>query len=204
MRKSRIIYTLAPALAIALASCGGPDEQSAQPADEVSPATSANPASLAADTLGTIRYSYDPAALTRAEVDLAVPPDFEQSVFAIKFIPTPLVTNLGEQACSFGSIGDGHACLADLEIGFALALLDRPLSHYILALELAAPAQGTLEPVTVGEHEGMAFVHQSEHTTTRYTFLPAGGRTLLLADRYTDGVEVGTDALDQLRASIDF
>ncbi len=161
-------------------------------------------ANLSAGTLGTVRYRYDPSALTRAEVDLALPPDFEQSVFAIKFIPAGYSNNLGGGDCSFGSLDDGQSCTARAEIGFAIALLERPLSHYTTALARATPAMARLEPVVVDEQEGMSFVYDEGQTQTRYTFLPIDNRTFLLVDRYTDGVTQGADALDQVRQSIHF
>jgi len=193
-----------PALALAVAACDDTPDQRSDAGETTTPAPISSSANLAQGTLGTVHYSYDPATLTRAEVDLALPPQFEHTVFAIKFIPTSLAAKLGEDACSFGSMSDGHSCSANVEVGFALALLERPLADYTTALARATPAQGALESVSVNGHEGMSFVHQSAHTTTRYTFLPANGRTLLLADRFTDGIDTGREALEQVRASIQF
>lgn len=191
-------------LVLALAACGS--ESATQPAvsettEAAVPAMSEN---LSEGTLGTVSYQYDASALTRAEVDLALPPDFDQSVFAIKFIPASLASRLGDPECSFGRMEQGEACTAKSEIGFAMALLERPMTDYTTALARATPSMATLEPVMIDEREGMSFVYETEDTRTRYTYLPSQGRTLLLVDRYTEGgVDVGAEALNQVRASID-
>ncbi|KLI63226.1 hypothetical protein AAV99_11155 [Aurantiacibacter marinus] len=183
-----------------LAACGS-DPVADQPGTPAGVQSSTN---LSNGALGTVRYKYDPAALTRAEVDLVLPPDFEQTVFAIKFIPAPLASRLGGAYCSFGRVAQGQECTARSEIGFAIALLERPIADYTTALAQASPSIATLEPVMVDGQEGMSFVLDSEFAHTRYTYLPSGGRTLLLVDRYTDGgIDAGTEALDQVRRSID-
>jgi len=193
----------ASAFALLLASCGGDSEREIQVAETTAPETAEMASHLSEGTLGTVTYRYDPAALTRAEVDLALPPDFEKTVFAVKFIPASLASDLGDADCSFGSLSEGQTCSARIEVGFALALLERPLTDYTTALARAVPSMATLEPVVVDEHEGMSFVHDDERTKTRYTFLPAESRTLLLVDRYNEDSDLGAEALEQVRASID-
>lgn len=173
-------------------------------ADPTATAVDGIPSNLSDGTLGTVRYQYDASALTRAEVDLALPPDFDQTVFAIKFIPASLTSQLGEAECSFGSLDEGKECSATAEVGFAIALLERPMADYTTALAQATPSIPRLEPVVVDGHEGMSFVYEAGPTKTRYTFLPADSRTLLLVDRFSDGVELEALALEQVRASIDF
>ena len=201
MSPFRVLTSLA--LALVLSACGSSNDQRATPGDGASPTSSEMAAKLAQGTLGLVRYSYDPDALIRADIDLAVPPDFEQTVFAVKFVPVSLAENLGQPQCSFGPVHSGDACLATAEVGFAIALLERPTQYYIDNVRGSAFDDGSA-PVTVNGYEGVTVLHRADRTTTRYTFLSLDGRTLLLVDRHAEGVDVGREALEQVRASLSF
>ena len=191
--------------ALLLSACA--DERvDVQPSDEGTPAHVASSGldSLTRGSLGQVEYRFDPQRLTRAEIDIALPPDSEDTVFAVKFIPVELSGNLGTQGCSYGISADNEECTADEEVGIALALLERPIDHYRLELEEEADNGSLDTQVMLAGHRGFAFSSEDPKTEVRYTFLPLHGRTLLLMERSEDGVDEGAAALAQLRHSIDY
>lgn len=193
---------LTPAfLAIALAGCapegaeGGSSQVNAAP-------TPPDTATLANGRFGHVRYRYDPHVLTRADTELALPPDFTQTVNAVKFIPSRFVAKIGSEECSFGS--EAERCTASQEVGFAIALLERPLIDYTTAIARSRRDMPAFEPVAIHGVEGVSITHVTDSATTRYTFLPIEGRTLMLVDRDNAGVQEATEALQQVRDSIAF
>ena len=181
-----------------LSSCGMPEDD---PSLE-EPIAASGEYRLNEGSLGTVRYTYDPAELTRAETDLLIPPAFEDGVFAVKFIPHELAERLGQRRCSFGPMPGSEDCSAGTEVGFALALLEQPFDFYE---EMLLAADGdAVEPRSVKGVDGLSYVRRTVRATTRYTFLPNGERTLLLVDRRSSGTNASAEALEHLRDSIRF
>lgn len=193
---------LFPAI-IALSGCDSATPEPA-PATEAPATSSSDHAGLTKGRLGHIRYSYDAHILSRAETELALPPEFTETVFAVKFIPANLVEHIGSVGCSFDTESHAEPCTADHEVGFAIALLERPISHYTTAIARAHEHMEAFEPAHMHGAEGVTLRHSTDHTTTRYTFLPTEGRTLMLVDRDNAGVHDATAALEQVRGSIAF
>lgn len=189
---------------MALAACNSSAEEQPEP----SPSTAATPApsavTLTQGKLAHISYAYDAELLSRVETELPLPPDFGETAFAIKFIPRDLVDHLGSAGCSFDTEMHSDPCTADHEVGFALALLERPLSHYTTAIARDREHMAAFEPAEMHGAEGVTLMHSTDHTTTRYTFLPAHDRTLMLVSRDNASVHEASAALDQVRASIAF
>ena len=185
-------------LALALVACGDTDA----PEGGEATAQSAMNDGLTRDTYGQVGYAFDALELTRAETEIAVPPAFSESVTAIKFIPASLAMDMGNGECSFGAPRDDEVCSASAEVGFAIALLDRPYAAY--AAELRASAQSSLEPDVVSGVEGLTYTRTTERATTRYTFLPQRERTLMLVDRANPDVDAGFAALGDVRRSLTF
>lgn len=161
-------------------------------------------ASMSTGNLAHVTYHYDPHVLARAETEIALPPSFAETVFAIKFIPRSLIPGLGSSQCSFGGNESMTQCTADREIGFALALLDRPVEHYTTAIARTPGDLSAFEPVQLHGVQGFTTRRTTANATTSYTFLPTRGRTMLLIDRTNTAVDAGTEALAQVRDSITF
>lgn len=151
-------------------------------------------------SIGPVHYAYDPKKLTRAEIDLPLPPDFADTVFAVKLIPVEYAANIGTKDCSYGISPDNHICTAQEEVGLELALLERPLADYRARLEGAKPA---LEAVTLARQTGFGLTTTLGNTTRRYVFVPSDERTLLVAQRSASGQDAGREALDDALASVD-
>ena len=189
---------------MALAACSPASGEPVAPATATSASTQAT--TLTEGNLAHIHYAYDAHVLSQVETELPLPPDFTETAFAIKFIPRDLVQRIGSDGCSFDTASHREPCTADHEVGFALALLERPLSHYTTAIarDRDRAHMEAFEPVEMHGAEGVALQHTTDHTTTRYTFLPAHGRTLMLVSRDNAGVHEASAALEQVRDSITF
>ena len=160
---------------------------------------------LTRGSIGQVDYRFDAQRLTRAEIDLALPPDFEATTFAVKFIPAELSGNIGTEGCSYGKSADNDECTADEEVGIALALLERPIAHYRDTFDDSDPADGSFdEDIILAGHRGFALSQNGAKTRMRFTFLPVEGRTLLVAERTEEGVDAGTEALREMRNSITY
>lgn len=191
------------AACIAIAACSQSDSGADEPEPEpVETQTAAEP--LEEASIGPVQYSYDPAALTRAEISLPLPPDMEESTFAVKFIPADLVDNLGSVGCSYTDDTLTGGCGAEEEIGFALAFLERPIDTYGDALFDDLDETMTVEFAEIDGHEGFTLQMPDGETQMRYTYLPVKGRTLLLVDRKQADVTAGAVELAQVRESLRF
>lgn len=201
---ARISGFLSAVLLFGLASCSG----DAPPSDNEDASTLADNsvAGLVDGSLGQVSYRYDPTILTRAEIELPLPPDFSETAFAVKFLPSSMTGNIGFGGCSYGTALDASSCTADREVGLALALLERPLSHYRDRLEKSALASSLSNDASLGDVRGFVVSRHSDNTTThlRYVFVPLGDRTLLAVERTEDGIVEGEQALAAVRASISF
>ncbi|MGB3795257.1 MAG: hypothetical protein WA957_03030 [Alteraurantiacibacter sp.] len=195
--------TLLFALAAGIGGCSGdPSEDDSQAASTVPEALSSSP--VADGAIGPVSYSYDTSELARAEISLPLPPAFEETKFAVKFLPRDLVDKLGEERCSYEEANDNHECTAEQEIGFALAFLDRPVEYYGEQLIDHLDENMRVEGIEVQGRAGFALYTARNGTKLRYTFLPVDSRTLMMVERKKETIASGAQALEQVRESLVF
>ena len=200
--------TLCSTALLALAGCGfgGGEAKSKDAAPEVHASTSQAAAQTseraAHGKIGPVEFAYDDEQLTRADIQLTLPPDYEQEVYATKLIPSERADHLGEESCSYGESGLTETCTASKEPGVALGLLARPLSDYRAAFADSGIGEEELERIEVDETEGFAFTAQAEGSGTEYCFVPVGERTLLLARTFRAGAAMSGEAIRNVLASI--
>lgn len=193
---------------LGLAACG--DEEGAGANGDASPQADVVSSQAAEErgmhtargTIGPVKFAYDNERLTRADIQLTLPPEYEEEVYATKLIPAERADQLGEESCSYGESGLTQTCTASKEPGLALGLLARPLSDYREAFEDSGISEQELEHIEVDHIEGFAFTAQAEGSGTEYCFVPVGERTLLLARTFRAGAAVGGDAIRNVLASI--
>ncbi|MWV27751.1 hypothetical protein [Aurantiacibacter rhizosphaerae] len=159
---------------------------------------------IAAGTIGPVAYSYDTSVLTRAEIRLPLPPTFEETEFAVKFLPVDLVDKLGERDCSYTRPDGDAKCTAEQEVGFALAFLERPVEHYGEALIDNLTEDMRIEAVEMAGRSGFALDTTRNGSKLRYTFLPVESRTLLMMERNQGTVSNAAEALKDVRESLRF
>lgn len=191
------------AICLTLAACSPSESENEKQDAEIS-APAEDGDSLTDGTLGPLHYSYDQSELTRAEISLPLPPDFEKTVFAVKFIPKGLVNNLGDADCSYEIENNDEDCTAENEIGLALALLERPIETYGEAIVAGIDETMSVEAASIAGHDGFALNAMRGETAMRYTFVPTGERTLLLVERTQSLIDEGADALQLVRDSLQF
>ena len=191
------------ALAAVIGACSGESPENDREDSPLVPEQQAM-ANIADGTIGPVAYSYDSSVLTRAEIQLPLPPTFEETEFAVKFLPRDLVDTLGAARCSYEELDDDDDCTAEQEIGFALAFLERPVEHYGEALIDNLGEDMRVESSEVQGREGFALYTMRNGTMLRYTFLPVDSRTLLLVERTEDTVANGAESLEQVRESLTF
>jgi len=145
--------------------------------------------------IGQVQYGFDPTRLTRAEIQLPVPPSYEQTVWATKLIPTARAEELGEDVCHYGEPAENDICTAEFEDGLAMALLERPIGDYRRALLDDDIAPSELRPDRIAGIDGFSFSAQAEGAGIRYRFFPISERTLLLALRFSNQQDASNPAI---------
>ena len=154
-------------------------------------------------SIGPIEYRFDPQRVSRAELQLAIPPGFTTTVWGIKLIPADRASELGENRCRYGKVEKLQACTVEEEDGLAMALLERPIADYRAAFAEAGIHEADLQASVISDRQGFRFTTPERIARTTYGFYPAGERTLLLAKRFSPGREeldpAIADALDSLR-----
>jgi hypothetical protein len=154
--------------------------------------------------LGQVRYGYDPNRLTRAEIQIELPPDYEDLAWATKLIPVARARLLGQETCRYGQSGREQTCTAEAEDGLAMALLEGQIGDYRQAfLEDDVPADELSADTIVGV-AGFSFTAQAEGEGVRYRFFPVEDRTLLLALRYSGGPPAPDAATAEVLETIRF
>ena len=125
--------------------------------------------------LGSVTYRYDPVLLTAADVRIAIPPQQDEGVYAIKLIPARSVEGSPE-TCPAGA----ETCPVELQPGLTMALLERPFEGYEEALRSSEWADG-IAPATVGGTEGIAIDGGTEGgLEVEYRLVPVDNRALLI------------------------
>ena len=191
-RVQLLLFALA---ALPLAACGRPAPS--DPADK-------NPeVRRASARLGPVRYSFDASRLTLAEVMLALPPRYQEMMWAVKLIPAKRAAMLGSQACDYRSTGVAEMCNSQDEAGLALALLERPLADYRRAFEEADVGDIELFDTSVDGVAGFAFTAEPEDGGRQYRFVPVRDRTFVIARRPGPIAEQDSETIDQVIAGID-
>ena len=148
--------------------------------------------------VGPITYGFDPQRLTRAEIQLDVPPAYETAIWATKLIPVERADRLGEESCHYGESGLAQACTAHQEDGLALALLERPIAHYRQSFVEAGVSENELAPDELAGTSGFAFTATAEGSGISYGFFNVDERTLLVARRFSDGEQPIDPAIEQV------
>lgn len=190
------------ALGLAISSCeGGNDPSETEIADPSSE-------TMQDASLGPFVYEFDQTALTAADVDIRIPPDYTTVQSATKLIPEERAQSLGEESCTYGQSGQVSECNAEQEIGLALALLPRPVDEYRQAFEKAGEIADNLNPTELDEIEGFSFTAQAEGAGTEYRFFAIDQRTILLARTFDESTSSSAadaieDVIDTLSQSVD-
>ncbi|GAA5059770.1 hypothetical protein GCM10023208_27440 [Erythrobacter westpacificensis] len=196
-------YALAIAAAsLAVASCG---DSRPDTGDEAPDTAATQPtAAMQTATLGPFTYEFDQDALTAADIELRIPPTYEESMPVTKLIPEARAQQLGEQACRYGESGEVSECNARQEIGLALALLPRPIDEYRAAFADEDIGSTDLSPVSLDGADGFAFTAEAEGGGTDYRFYSIENRTILLARRFDGSADdAETDeAMDDVMRSL--
>ena len=133
--------------------------------------------------LGPVRYGFAPQRLKRAEIELGLPPLFDESTWAMKFLPIDRAERLGRDECSYGS-EQAQTCTAEAERGLALALLERPIADYRRGfLENGIPARA-LHTDSLNGASGFCFTSNDRGSGNDWCYYSVAERTLLVARRY--------------------
>lgn len=152
-------------------------------------------------TLGPLAYEFDNSALTAADVDVRIPPDYQTVQSATKLIPEDRARSLGEDSCTYGQSGRVSECNAEQEIGLALALLPRPIDEYRQAFE--GEMSDGLDRVELDGINGFSFTAQAEGAGTEYHFFGIDQQTLLLARTFDEATPNGaSEAIDHVIATL--
>ena len=156
-----------------------------------------------AGRLGPVRYHFDNAHLTLAEVMLALPPSYVEQLYAVKLIPAGRAALLGSPGCTYDGSLVQETCNARDEAGLAMVLLERPIGDYRAAFEAANAGDIELFDTRMDGIDGFAFRARPEDGGREYRFLPLGERTFLMARRPGPLAEADKAALEETIASLD-
>ena len=181
MYQARIPCLLVAIASLAACSSGAEEDKSGSAQATPSLASTASQTPLRHANLGPIEYEYDPVQLTRAEIELPLPPSRSETAFAIKLIPQDAFENLGTIGCSYGISADDVECTAEEEVGVALAMLERPIAVYREDFEEAGE---TLQPVRIDGQEGFSWTASEADSELQYSFVPYAGQTVLVVRRF--------------------
>ena len=152
--------------------------------------------------IGQVQYGFDPRHLTRAEVQLPIPLDFKDTVWATKLIPRERADALGGKTCHYGTSAPFDVCTAESEDGLTMALLERPIGDYRRALLDRDVSPDELVPDRIADTDGFSFSTQFDHQNMRYRYFPIGDRTLLLATRADQPQATRDPAIAQVLANL--
>ena len=155
-------------------------------------------------SIGPVQYSYPPQRLTRAEIQIEVPPDHKSSAWATKLVSVDSARLLGEKSCRYGGSHDAQVCSAEMEDGLAMALLDRPIGDYRRTFTQRPALGAKLEPATLARRQGFRYSVAAGKSAVIYAFYPVGERTLLLTRRFSQGGASLDPAIGQVLASLRF
>lgn len=153
--------------------------------------------------VGPVRYDWDPERLTRAEIQIELPPTHEARIWVTKLIPAARAATLGEERCRYGAVARVQTCTAEEENGLAMALLERPLADYRATFRAAKVPEAELQPAALAGHRGFRFIASAPGSVTTYGFFPVVDRTLLVVSRISQAGDAPDpairDVLDSLR-----
>jgi len=152
---------------------------------------------MVSNTFGPVHYQYNPGELTKAEVLVEVPPDYDDEVWSVKLIPASRAALLGQDRCRYGQSGRTENCVAENETGLILALLERPLADYRDAF-VDEGLDDELSPASLDGISGFGFVAEAEGSGVEYRFLPLEDRTVLVARQFAAGHDEGREAIEQV------
>ena len=150
--------------------------------------------------LGPVSYRFDPEILARAEVQIPIPPAYEDTAFAIKLIPRRLLDNPAAPLCTYSGEEEQRECSAEEETGVAIAILERPLADYRVGF---AGMGGELSPIEIDGHDGFAYSDSEHEGDVQYQFVPLGERSLMVARSFDANDAQATTAIRAVIRSID-
>ena len=181
--------------ALPLAAC--------DPANPRQPERSVGAGKRIAGRLGPVRYSFNNANLTLAEVMLALPPGYQELLYAVKLIPSHRAVLLGSPGCTYDGSTVEELCNAQDEAGLAMVLLERPIGDYRAGFEAASVGDIELFDTSLDGVKGFAFQARPEDGGREYRFFPLGERTFLMARRPGPLSVEEKAAIDDVIASLD-
>ncbi|MBC7158476.1 MAG: hypothetical protein H5U21_00285 [Porphyrobacter sp.] len=180
-----------------VSGCGGQSEEAAEP--PALPQASPDPVAFA--TIGPIRFEYDTAELTLAELPIDLPPDYATQAWAVKLIPVERAAQLGQVRCTYGQPGPVRLCVAEAEPGLVMALLERPLGEYRDDFTQARLGDA-ITPTQLNGQTGFSFTAESNGTGIEYRYIPVEERTLLVARQFAPGHPARSPAMEDVIRSI--
>lgn len=195
MARSRILVGLG--IVGLFSGCGGQSEEAAEP--PALPQASPDPVAFA--TIGPIRFEYDTAELTLAELPIDLPPDYATQAWAVKLIPVERAAQLGQVRCTYGQPGPVRLCVAEAEPGLVMALLERPLGEYRDDFTQARLGDA-ITPTQLNGQTGFSFTAESNGTGIEYRYIPVEERTLLVARQFAPGHPARSPAMEDVIRSI--
>ncbi|RKF21940.1 hypothetical protein D6851_07975 [Altericroceibacterium spongiae] len=153
-------------------------------------------------TIGPVTYKFDRQRLVPAEIEIPVPPAYDESIWGIKLLPASRAAMLGNENCIYGNSRQTQLCDAEHEIGLEMAMLERPLPFYRDAFTSATIPEDELRRTNLMGQTGFAFTASAEGSGTEYRFIPVDGRTLLIARRFSRTNDAGSRAIAETIRSL--
>ncbi|AKH42021.1 hypothetical protein FHS61_002446 [Altererythrobacter atlanticus] len=193
----RIGLLLPLSLGLVIAGCGGSGTEDVPPEDfgDISLPDPSVEEETGYGTIGPVSYSFDDSRLTRAEVELPIPPDYKTRVWAIKLIPTERADMLGKIACRYGDSTKDQECNVADEAGLALAMLERPITDYRDSFAQNGFGEEQLGSTEIAGQVGFAYNTEENGRPTEYRFVPVSGRTLMLMRQAGPGLGRASKAI---------
>ncbi|MXO64238.1 hypothetical protein [Altericroceibacterium endophyticum] len=183
MYQVRMPLLLLPLLALSACGSGeGGDNVASSTAEaEQAPFVSAFTSRIAEDHIGPFSYHYNREDFVRTEIEIAVPPIYDGTIWGVKLIPAKSAAKLGNASCDYNHSGEQQTCSAAKEPGLTMALLERPISNYGQAFINAGFSQSDLPEISLMDKQGFRVTIARDGSETEYSFIPVEGRTLMLA-----------------------
>ena len=136
-------------------------------------------------SIGSVRYGFAPERLTRAEIQIELPPRYSSSVWATKLFSAERAPLLGANSCHYGGAG-AQTCTAEREEGLALALLERPIADYRETFLGNGIPESALSRDTLAGATGFCFAAVVTGGGMDYCYYGVNERTLLVARRFSE------------------
>jgi len=184
----QLTRVIVPSCLLALTACGGNAEgQPHGPAtDDIATFAENVPDAPTMGTIGPVHYGFSPESLTRAEIQLELPPRFDSTVWATKLFSAERAPLLGGGSCRYGGSPAAQTCTAEKEDGLALALLERPIADYRGNFASGGIPASALRPDMLAGASGFCFTISAAGDGTDYCYYAVSERTLLVSRRFSE------------------